>query len=255
MKAPRQELAVGSVDGGALPPQVEESIQELAQAARTAFGENLRSLVLFGSAAEGQMRPTSDVNLIFVLRRFEQKQVDLLRNPLRLAHAAVRASAMFLLEDEIATAMEAFAVKFSDIGRRRRVLHGEDVFARLAPSRAALIQRTQQVLLNLALRLRNHYVLASLREERLAQAVADAAGPLRAAAATLLELEGQPVLSPKESLVAVVRRLDEPGWDEVLSGISEARQGGALPPGAGGRLLFRLIELAGKMEARVAALK
>ena len=52
----------------------------------------------------------------------------------------------------------------------------------------ASIIRLKQTLLNLTLRLREAYVSRSLREEQLIATVADTAGPLRACAATLLEL-------------------------------------------------------------------
>ena len=82
---------------------------------------------------------------------------------------------MILLESEIPAAAEAFAEKFSDILRRRRVLHGSDPFAGVSISREAAIGRLRQVCLNMVLRLREQYALRSLREEQAARAVADAA--------------------------------------------------------------------------------
>jgi hypothetical protein len=99
------------------------------------------------------------------------------------------------------------------------------------------------------MRLRNRYALVSLREEQLALVIADAAAPLRAAAATLLELEGRTAPSPKAALVEVVRAL---GFeDDVLVSVSQARETRALPAGTAGQTLFRLLELAGEMRRRV----
>ncbi|MCX6925017.1 MAG: nucleotidyltransferase domain-containing protein [Verrucomicrobia bacterium] len=232
-----------------LPAQVEQVLNELLNAAKSALAENLRSVVLFGSAADGQMRATSDVNLILVLARFDRTQVDRIREPLRMAHAAARVSAMFVLEAELPVAAEAFAVKFADIGRRRRVLFGEDVFARLTPSREAQIQRLKQVLVNLTLRLRSRYALVSLREEQLALVLADAAGPLRAAAAAILEVEGQPVASAKAALATIASSLGVA--DDVLAQLSQARETRTLPAGVAGTVLFGLLELAEKMRGRV----
>ena len=124
---------------------------------------------------------------------------------MRHAHATVRLRAMFLLADEVAAAAEAFAQKFDDVRRRHRVLWGRDPFATLAPSRAALVGRVNQVLLNLALRLRAAYVERSPREEQLVAVVADAAAPLRTAAASLLDLEGRRAPSPKAALREVAQ--------------------------------------------------
>jgi len=234
--------------GGTLPAHVERCLHDLVEAAKAAFPDNLVSMVLFGSAAEGQMRATSDVNLLIILTRFDRAQVDRLRDALRLAHAAAQVSVLFVLESELPAAAEAFAVKFADIGRRHRVLHGTDVLARVRPSREAQLNRLRQMLVNLTMRLRNRYALVSLREEQLALVIADAAAPLRTAAATLLELEGRATPSPKAALVEVVRAL---GFeDDVLAPLSQARETRTLPAGIAGQALFRLLDLAGEMRRR-----
>src|SRR5262245_56556389 len=160
--------------------------------AKAAFGGDLAAVVLFGSGAEDALRPTSDLNLIVVLRRFDVEAAARFGQAYRLAHAAARLSAMFLRESEIAAAAAAFSVKFLDIAARRRVLHGEDPFATLAVPRDAVEHRVKQVLLNLELRLREQFVAASDQPERLVRALADTAGALRAAAAALCWLEGKP---------------------------------------------------------------
>lgn len=222
--------------------------------AREALGDQLISVVLFGSAAEGRLRATSDVNLIFVLRAFDTRRIDALREPLRTAQAAIDLQPMFLLADEIALASEAFAVKFADIQRRRRVLYGPDPFEGTVPSRAAELARLRQVVLNLELRLRQRYALVSLRAEQAAAAVADAAGPLRAVAAALLELRGTPAAHPKEALQRLVAELRDPELDAAVLRLSDAREQQLLPADQAALALARLIRLAHVLRERVAAL-
>lgn len=242
-------------DANELPAVVETTIGAFVDAAKAALGADLVSALVYGSAAEGRLRATSDVNLLLVLRQFDPAQVDSLREPLRQAHAAVDLNAMFLLEDEIPLAMEAFAVKFADIVVRHRVLAGSDPFARLDPPRDALIRRLRQVLLNLQLRLRERYVLVSLREEQLARVIADAAGPLRSSAASLLHLEGQPPLPPKEALERVVAELADAALADSLQDMSAAREERQLPPGKAGPTLIHLIELTRRLRERVERLR
>lgn len=227
-----------------LPSAVARVLDNVIQTARTGLGADLRSVVLFGSAAEGQMRPTSDVNLIVVLTRFDAAQIDGLRDSFRTAHAAIQLEPMFLLESEIGAAVEAFAIKFADVLRRRRVIFGSDPFADVRLPRAAEISRLQQVLLNLALRLRERYVMSSLREEQAALIIADAAGPMRSFAAALLELQGKPAPSPKEALTLVTAALPGNDWPQILAHLSQAREQRVLPPGAAGPTLLRLVDLA-----------
>ena len=229
---------------------VETILGEFVDRARAAFGDDLRSAIVYGSAAEDSLRKTSDVNLVLVLAAFEREKADRLRDPLRLARAVIRLTVMFLLESEIDSAMQAFAVKFDDILHRRRVILGADPFATLSIPRAASIGRLNQVLLNLSIRLREAYVARSLREDQLALVVADAAGPLRASAATLLGLEGAPAASPKEALQRITSVLPGDRWAEVLTNLSEAREQGHLAPGAAAATLFGLIDLAIAMRTR-----
>src|SRR3954465_8413456 len=156
----RSGVAGGTVAGDmGLPEAVERAIVSFTGAAKQAFGPNLVSVVLFGSGAEQNLRATSDVNILLVLRRFDQAEADQLPEPLRFAHAAVELNAMFLLEREVPAAMEAFAVKFADILHRHRVLQGSDPFADVAVPDAALLRRLKQVLLNQQIRLRERYLL------------------------------------------------------------------------------------------------
>ena len=233
-----------------LPADARTTVEGFTAAAREAFGDDLVSVVLFGTAAEGRMRPTSDINVIVVLKTFRAPSADQLREPYRVAAAAHSLQAMFLLESEIAEASHEFAQKFADVARRRLVVYGDDPFANLAISREALVRRVRQVLLNLALRLREIYVERSLREEQCAIALADAAGPLRTAAAAILELEGRGVKAPKEALAEVVAGLHRPDLAALLPHISEAREHRVLPNGEGARHLFAAAELARALHDR-----
>lgn len=239
-----------------LPSNVNSVLTEFINFARKAFKDDLRSIVLYGSGAEGKLRPTSDVNVIVVLARFDQNSANQMREPLRLAEAAIKLRVMFLLQEEVQSATQAFAVKFADVQRRRQVLYGEDPFAAISVSRQDSIFRLRQTLLNLILRLRESYISRGLREEQLVATIADTAGPLRSCAATLLELEGASAPSAKDALQQISASL--PGAEkpnEVLHLISEARERQSLPPGVAAPTLFQLIELARLMWARAAALK
>ncbi len=237
-----------------LPAQVGRSIDAFVEAAKAAFEADLVAVVIYGSAAEGRLRATSDVNMLLVVKRFGQAEADRLRGPLRLAHATVQMNAMFLLESEVAAAMEAFAVKFADLLARHRILYGSDPFANLNLPRNALIKRLKQVLLNLQLRLRERYVMLSLREEQLALLIADAAGPLRSSAASLLKLEGEPALAPKETLEKLVSKMNDAHLSAALQEVSVAREQRQLPPGKAAPALMGPIELALQLRDRVARL-
>ena len=230
--------------------RAEQGLTVLVAAAREALGDTLESVVLYGSAAEGRLRPSSDVNVIFVLNRFDAARSDALSDAVRVAQAAIRLAPMFLLRDEIPHASAAFSVKFADIVRRHRVLHGNDPFAALVIPRDRLIARLTQVLMNLRIRLRAAYVRHNRFEDQLVGVIANAAGGLRSAAATLLELEGRGRLAPREALLRVVESAADPRFIDAVAQISVAREQGILAPGKPREVVLALDDLAGRMYER-----
>jgi hypothetical protein len=118
-----------------------------------------------------------------------------------------------------------------------------------------MVRRLRQILLNFVLRTRERYVLVSLREEQIAQIVADSAAPLRASAEIMLKLEGRPAASPKAALETLARELDAKAWDAPLEQLSQAREAAALAKGVGGPTVLRLIALGEALRARASNMR
>jgi predicted nucleotidyltransferase len=232
---------------------VEQVLRSFTEAARTAFGDDLRCVVLFGSAAEDRLRPVSDVNVLLVLRAFDPARAEGLRDELRLARAAATLRPMFVLASELPAATELFAVKFGDIGRRRRVLFGEDPFASVSATRGARVASLRQTLLNVAVRLRERF--ASTADDGRAAVLAEFAPGVRAAAAEWLQLSsGQAPPTPREALIEAAKRLGTPQDVSALSTLTAAREGGDVPPETARDALLRLSALVARLSAAAAEL-
>jgi predicted nucleotidyltransferase len=239
-----------------VPENVRRVLTEALRKVREAFGADLISVVLYGSAAAGQMRPTSDVNLLLVLKRLDFSAGERLNETLRLAEAAVGLRVMFLLEAEVADAATAFALKFADITDRHVLLYGRDPFAALMVPRGAKVFRLKQVLLNLILRMREAFIRSAGEEKQRALLIAEFAAPLRSAAWVLLELEknAAPATSPKEALELVADGIDPAAFTDALATLTAARNQRELPAGAAGQTMQRLIELGTRMHGRASRL-
>jgi len=237
-----------------LPAQVKQVLDDFLQAARESFGKELLSVVLYGSAAEGKLRATSDVNLVLVLASFEPGKADPLRAPLRVAQAAIQLRPMFLLKKEIPAAARSFASKFADILRRRVILHGDDPFASISIPREIEIIELKQQLLNQILRLRASYVSRSLREEQLDLVIAHAVGPLRSSAAALLELQGTAAASSQQALERIGSDLALANWPQTLASLSVIQESHLAAPGEGPTLFFQVLDLACRMHSQAEAL-
>jgi predicted nucleotidyltransferase len=237
----------------ALPAAVRSWLSQSSQTLIDSLGEELEALILFGSAAEGLMRASSDVNLLIVLRRFDPERIDRASAVLQDAAAAVELHPMFLLASELPLAAESFSVKFDDIAHRHVVLYGKDPFDNLSIPRALIVKRLQQVLFNLTLRLRTLYANGRAREESLAALIADTAAPLRRSAFAILELRGDQPASPKAALESLAAELDG-DWTGDLQNLSKAREDLHLDPGTAGNLILRLAELSEALRQQAASL-
>jgi len=232
-----------------LPAEVGAWLTQASETLIECLGEELEALVLFGSAAEGLMRASSDVNLLVVLRRFDPERIDKASTVLEDAAAAVELHPMFLLGSEVELAAESFSVKFDDIAHRHVVLYGKDPFEGLSIPRAQIAKRLQQVLFNLMLRLRTLYANGRAREESLAEVIADTAAPLRRSAYAILELRGDHPASPKAALESLAAEFGG-DWTFDLKNLSKAREDLHLEPGTAGKLILRLAELSELLRLR-----
>jgi predicted nucleotidyltransferase len=237
----------------ALPAAVQAWLAQSCQTLIESIGDELEALILFGSAAEGLMRASSDVNLLVVVRRFDSERIDRVGEVLQNAAAAVELHPMFLLSSELPLAAESFSVKFDDIAHRHVLLYGADPFEGLTIPRPLLVQRLQQVLFNLTLRLRTLYAVGRAHEESLAALIADTAAPLRRSAYAILELRGARPLSPKAALESLAAELTG-DWTEELESLSKARAELHLAPGTASKLILRLAELAESLRLKAANL-
>ena len=163
-----------------LPRPAAQVLEELVTALVATAASQLDSVILFGSGAEGRLRSTSDLNLLVVADGLTLEKLDALRLALLTGRSAAGLAVMFVEKAELPRAMEAFAVKFTDIKARHRVLYGSSPLESVEITREATVRRVRQVLLNLTLRLREQYVIDGEHEERLARIVADVTGPVRA---------------------------------------------------------------------------
>jgi len=188
------------------PPVVAEWLTRFTQTINQEFGPSVESVILFGSAAEGRLRATSDVNLLVVLKNFDITKASGFHQDFLAVNAAIKLHVMFLLRSELSRAAEVFSEKFGDIIHRHRVLSGVDVISELAIPRETRLARLRQVLLNLTLRLRERVLLSGMKPDLLALILAGVSGPIRGIAAGLAELEGRSFAHPKEALADWVER-------------------------------------------------
>src|SRR3954469_23669105 len=105
------------------------TLDELVSQLRAAYGTELRSVVLYGSAAAGEHIPKrSDYNVLVVV---DSLSLDKLRAVAAVARAWAEAGnppPLTLTSREWRSSADIFPMEYADILERHKVLHGEAPF-------------------------------------------------------------------------------------------------------------------------------
>lgn len=110
----------------------EKQIDEFVVRMRQAAGENLQSVILYGSAASGEFHPQfSNVNLLCVLGEVSFATLSALAPVVEWWTQQKRHAPLVLSGEELRRSADVFSIEFLDMQQRHRVLFGADVLAAL----------------------------------------------------------------------------------------------------------------------------
>jgi len=146
----------------------EKLLNEFIQQMRTAAGENLLSVVLYGSAAEGEFHPQySDLNLLCVLGDTSFASLAKISAAMEWWQSKKHHPPLVLTAQELKTSADVFSIEFVDMKQRYRVLHGEDVLRSLDVPLTMHRAQLEYELREKLFLLRQHLLLAAEREKEL----------------------------------------------------------------------------------------
>ncbi len=108
---------------------MEPLLRQLVERLRNAHGEDLVSVILYGSAVEpGQHDPEfSDINVLCVLREVNSRQLQKSQPVFTWWRSYEKPVPLLLSERELRTSTDCFPIEFRDMQSRRRVLAGRDI--------------------------------------------------------------------------------------------------------------------------------
>jgi hypothetical protein len=109
----------------------DEKLTEIVRRLHEAAGENLESLILYGSAARGDYHSRkSDLNLLCVLKSASAVELARIAAVVRWWSADQREPAPHIFtREELARSADVFSIELFDIARHHKVLFGQDPVA------------------------------------------------------------------------------------------------------------------------------
>ena len=112
---------------------IDRTLDELVQKLKAAAGDNLRSVILYGSAATDEFHAKhSDLNLLCVVREADAARLEALHGPVEWWIRRGRRPPLVFTLDELRRSADIFAIELLDMKSRHRILHGENVLVEIS---------------------------------------------------------------------------------------------------------------------------
>lgn len=208
---------------------VQEALNGLVSDLRATHGENLASVVLYGSAAAGDhIELRSDYNLLIVLNTITPEDLRQAQAPMREWQRLGHPLPVYFTVEELSDAADVFPIEFHQMANARTVLYGHDPFEFVQLSDQNLRHQTEYELRSKLIQLRRLYIPASASLEKLCDLMIDSLSSFAAIFRAVLLLHGQeaPVSKPdcvRETVQLL--KLDPMPFERIF----EFRSGNALP--------------------------
>lgn len=187
----------------------QEAFNHLVGDLKATHGDNLASVVLYGSAAAGDFVQTqSDYNILIALHRIKPEDLKQAQAPAREWQRLGHPMPVYFTSAELREAADVFPIEFRQMARARVVLYGPDPFESLRFSDKNLRHQTEYELRGKLLQLRRLYIPASASAERMVALMADSLSSFAALFAPVLTLHGEePPVLKRDVVRATARKL------------------------------------------------
>src|SRR5438876_6622258 len=145
---------------------VQEALNHVVEDLRATHGDNLSSVVLYGSAAAGDhVELKSDYNLLIALNRITPEDLRLAQAPMREWQRLGHPLPVYFTVEELSDAADVFPIEFHQMANARVVLSGRDPFEFVTVSDASLRLQAEYELRSKLIQLRRLYIPASVSVE------------------------------------------------------------------------------------------
>jgi hypothetical protein len=144
--------------------------EQLVEELQRAIGPQLKSVVLYGSAAAGDhVAGVSGIDVLIVSQQLRGAELAALAGPLARWHQAGNPLPQLFTAEELAASADVFPIELLDMQQARRVLFGDDPLAEFKIDRQYFRLQLERELKTRLLLLRRRFLACELQPERIAQ--------------------------------------------------------------------------------------
>lgn len=198
----------------------QDSLNSFVGDLRATHGDNLASVVLYGSAAMGdEMARPFGLNVLIALHRITPEDLRLAQAPIREWQRLGQSLPVYFTLSELNDAADVFPIEFHQMERARKVLYGTDPFELVQISDVNLRHQTEYELRGKLIQLRRSYIPASASADKLSSLMSESLATFASLFRPVLQLSGvEPPVNKQDAVRATVRllKLDGEPFERIL---------------------------------------
>ena len=193
-------------------------VESLVSDYRGVFGDDLVSVIMYGSAVTHEYKPgISDINIAIVLKDNSITQIAK-STSLQKKWAKSRVSAPFFMTEEyIHSSCDTYPIEYLDMRSNYRVLFGEDVLEHIEINREHIRLQCERELRGAAIHLRRSFIQCAGNNKMLADLLNTSIRRLIPVFKALLKLKGSVIPKSKSDIISTV----EDSYDLGASSLSD----------------------------------
>jgi hypothetical protein len=187
---------------------------------KTTHGENLASVIIYGSAAGGAESDRSEYNLLIALNKIGPEDLRNSQACVREWRRMGQPMPVYFTVSELENAADVFPIEFQRMNDARKVLFGSDVLAGLEVDAAQLRVQAEYELRSKLIELRRRYISASVSVEGLRALMAESLPSFVALFRAALLIHGvRPPMRKREIIAMTADRLGVDGrpFEKILN--------------------------------------
>jgi len=167
-------------------------LKDLAAQLQAAYGDTLKSVVLYGSAVAGEhIKKQSDFNVLVIVDHFPLDRLREVSAVTRAWRTQGNPPPLIFTEQEWRTSADVFPMEYADILERHHVLYGEAPFEGIHVDPADLRLQAENEVLGVVLRLRQGMLVAGTDAKAQLELMAASLSTVMVVFRAILRLHGE----------------------------------------------------------------
>jgi predicted nucleotidyltransferase len=191
-----------------LPDKAKNTIAAFADKMAAAFGGQLYSMILFGSAAGRDfIEGKSDINLMIILEKVRVADLEIIMEAGEKYARKGLAVPLVFERGHVISSLDTFPIEFSDMKQRHILLHGEDPLAQATIEKKNLRYQCERELKSILVNLRRGFLRTEGKRENIENLLEDSLSSVLAACRGMIWMADKTPPDDATELLSDIRSL------------------------------------------------